>query len=315
MATRQRRQDGRLLLYVFAESLVLLTPACVGAPFSDNTDRLDGGVTSSQNGGMNSLDGSAESGATTENTPCGSARADNASKAVDICIAAGQSVMGTTAANLGGSFADHSPPHTVDLSAYFIDAYEVTVARYRACVTSGVCEAPGSAAAGCTFNLQSADALPVNCVTYPGAVTFCNWDGNRRLPTEAEWERAARGASSNNYPWGDTFSCDQAVAAATTTCTNFDPQKPAIVGTLPAGKSIEGAFDLVGNVAEWVSDWVGSYPSTEVTDPSGPTVGTQRVVRGGDWVAPANQTAAYLRRSSLPANAGTLGFRCARSAD
>ena len=314
MATRQCRQDGRLLLCVF-ELLVLLTPACMGAPFSDDPNRPDGGVTSPQNSGMNSSDGSAGSGAATENTQCGAARADNASKAVDVCIAAGQYVMGTTAANLGGSFADHSPPHTVDLSAYFIDAYEVTVARYRSCVTSGSCDAPASTAVGCTFNLQSADALPVNCVTYPEAIAFCNWDGNRRLPTEAEWERAARGTSSNNFPWGDTFSCDQAVAAATTTCTNFDPQKPATVGTLPAGKSVEGAYDLVGNVAEWVSDWVGSYPSTAVTDPSGPTVGTQRVVRGGDWVAPANQTAAYLRRSSLPTNAGTLGFRCARSAD
>ena len=118
-----------------------------------------------------------------------------------------------------------------------------------------------------------------------------------------------------DYPWGDSFACDRAVVAATTTCLEYDPTYPAQVGTLSGGLSAEGAYDLIGNAAEWVSDWVGSYPQTEVTDPTGPTTGTQRVVRGGDWLSPSSQTPAYLRRSSMPTNPGTIGFRCARAAD
>ena len=309
----------RPLLCRFTHLFALTTTACTGAPFSNTMDQSDGSsaVVSSQN--SSAPDGSSGSGkeGTQQTTSCGVARSDETAKAVDVCIAGGQFVMGTASANLGGTFADHSPPHSVTLSAYFIDAYEVSVGRYRACIIAGGCEPPGSAAAGCTFATQTSagDLLPVNCVTYSAAVAFCHWDGNRRLPTEAEWERAARGSSSCNYPWGDSFSCNQAVAAATTTCPNFDPQRPATVGTLTAGKSAENVFDLVGNVAEWVLDWVGSYQRTDVTDPAGPAIGTQRVVRGGDWVTPASQTFAYLRRSSMPTNAGTFGFRCARSAN
>ncbi len=307
MNTHQLRQEGRRLLFALGPLATLTTVACTVAPFMDGQD---GGI------GSGPIDGSSQT-APTVNTACGTARFDETSRAVDVCITGGQFEMGTSAANLGGTFADHTPPHAVTLSAYFIDAYEVTVGRYNACVAAGTCEAPASTAAGCTYELQSSPsgALPVNCVTYSGAASFCAWDGNRRLPTEAEWERSARGSLSNNYPWGDSFSCSQAVTAATTSCLNFSPQQPATVGSMPAGKSAEGAYDLVGNVAEWVSDWAGSYPNSSVTDPSGPAVGTQRVVRGGDWVTPVNQTFAYLRRSSMPANAGTLGFRCARSAD
>jgi formylglycine-generating enzyme required for sulfatase activity len=307
MDTLQHGQKGRKLLFALSQLATLTTLACTVAPFMDGQD---GGI------GVSPLDGSSQT-APTVNTECGTARVDETSNAVDVCIAGGQFEMGTSADNLGGTFSDHSPPHAVTLSAYFIDAYEVTVGRYGACVAADACEAPASTGAGCTYKLLSSPsgALPVDCVTYSAAASFCLWDGNRRLPTEAEWERAARGSSSNNYPWGDGFSCSQAVTAATTTCLNFSPQQPATVGSMPTGKSAEGVYDLVGNVAEWVSDWAGSYPNSSVTNPTGPAVGTQRVVRGGDWVTPANQTFAYLRRSSMPANAGTLGFRCARGAD
>ncbi len=291
--------------------LVLSIAACSGERFSNASDKSDGNISPQNNG---PLDGGG-SVTPTEDTACGIARVDGTAKAVDICIPQGQFAMGSAAENLGGTFSDHSPPHTVTLSAYFIDAYEVSVGRFRACVQAGACDPPAASATGCTFNAPSAaDLLPVNCILYATASEFCKWDGGRRLPTEAEWERAARGTAASNYPWGDTFSCEHAVVAATTSCSAYDPQLPTQVGTLPAGSSPEGVYDLIGNVAEWVSDWVGSYPRTDVTDPTGPATGTQRVVRGGDWLFPTTQTMAYLRRSSMPTNAGSLGFRCVRDA-
>jgi formylglycine-generating enzyme required for sulfatase activity len=287
-------------------SLALCVTACTGERFTSTLETLDSGL-----GGV---DGSTNN--TAQATECGTARVGNSLNATEVCIPSSQFSMGATAANLGGGFSDHTPPHNVTLSAYFIDAYEVTVSRFRACVLAGTCQAPSTTGAGCTYVAQAGplDALPVNCVLYSTAVAFCKWDGGRRLPTEAEWERAARGTQGFNYPWGNDFTCERAVAAASLTCPDYDPVKPASVGTLQSGTSAEGAFDLVGNVAEWVADWAGTYPRTDVTDPAGPATGTQRVVRGGDWLYPTNQTPAYLRRSSMPANAGTLGFRCARDA-
>ena len=227
--------------------------------------------------------------------------------------------MGSSDSNLGSGFADHSPAHNVTLSSYFVDVYEVTVARFRQCVSAGNCIIPTGTSATCTYSTApgSSDDLPVTCIPYSTASTFCKWDGGRRLPTEAEWERAPRGTTGNNYPWGSDFDCTRAVTATTSSCVNYDTAKPLAVGSTPAGESPEGVQDLIGNAGEWVADFAGSYSSqaADTTDPLGPTTGTQRVVRGGDWSTPVNQTYAYLRRSSLPTNAGSLGFRCARSAN
>jgi len=316
MALIQLRHPRRQMANAGSCFIALSIVACSGARFSNATSDSSADSISQQNNG--SPDGGTNPGSLnpTEDTACGLARVDTATKAVDVCIPQGQFAMGSAAANLGGTFSDHSPPHTVILSAYFIDAYEVTVARLRACVQAGACDLPSTTGTGCTFNAQpgSSDLLPVNCVLYTSAAAFCKWDGGRRLPTEAEWERAARGTAASNFPWGDTFACDHAVVAASTSCLDYDPKLPAQVGRAQVGASPEGAYDLIGNVAEWVSDWVGSYPRTDVTDPTGPATGSQRVVRGGDWLFPTTQIMAYLRRSSMPTNAGTLGFRCARDA-
>jgi sulfatase modifying factor 1 len=311
MASFQPQHTGRQMTGAVTCFVAVTIVACSGERFSNAVDGANSNISPQNNG-----DGGPSSGSVspTEDTACGLARVDSTAKAVDVCIPQGQFVMGSAAANLGGTFSDHSPPHTVTLSAYFIDAYEVTVGRFRACVQAGACDPPAATATGCTFSAQpgSADLLPVNCILYASASAFCKWDGGRRLPTEAEWERVARGTAASNYPWGDTFSCEHAVVAATTSCSAYDPKLPAQVGKLQAGVSAEGVYDLVGNVAEWVSDWVGSYPRTDVTDPTGPTTGTQHVVRGGDWLSPTTQAMAYLRRSSMPTNSGTLGFRCVR---
>jgi formylglycine-generating enzyme required for sulfatase activity len=152
----------------------------------------------------------------------------------------------------------------------------MSVARYRACVEAGACVAPGTILSqGCTYTTAAAaqELFPITCVSWQQASDFCAWDGGRRLPTEAEWERAARGPSSSNYPWGDVFDCTRAVAAGTTQCTMYAGSSPRAAGSTPAGVSAEGAFDLIGNAAEWVADWFGAYPSGSVSDPTGPASG------------------------------------------
>jgi formylglycine-generating enzyme len=150
-------------------------------------------------------------------------------------------------------------------------------------------------------------------VSWQQASDFCAWDGGRRLPTEAEWERAARGASSSNYPWGDVFDCTRAVAAGTTQCMIYAGMSPRAGGSTPAGVSAEGAFDLIGNAAEWVADWFGAYPSGSVSDPTGPATGSTRIQRGGNWQTRGVDAVGYGRRAETPGALGSFSFRCARS--
>jgi formylglycine-generating enzyme required for sulfatase activity len=237
-----------------------------------------------------------------------------ATTAPQIAFAAATFQMGSNGPNLGVGFADHTPAHAVVLSAYSIDAYEVTVARYRACVAAAGCTAPSAdGATGCTFAAAAGvnDDLPVTCVHHDDAAGFCRWDGAGRLPTEAEWEYAARGADAREYPWGAPFACAKAVIGGTVACPDSAGALPKVVGSKPAGKSVEGAFDLSGNVAEWVADWLGGYPVAAVQDPTGPISGTTRVMRGGGWLNAPNWGLGYARTSVPPDGKGSWGFRCA----
>ncbi|MGC4064298.1 MAG: SUMF1/EgtB/PvdO family nonheme iron enzyme [Polyangiaceae bacterium] len=250
-----------------------------------------------------------------ETGPCGSTRAEPERFRVDLCVPEGTFNMGSSSANLGSGHADHTPPHEVTLSPYVIDAYEVTVSRFRDCVRAGSCTPPATdPLKGCTYSLESsnADLLPVSCVTAGQAATFCEWDEGRRLPTEAEWERAADDEDAN-YPWGSVFDCEHAVIGAGSSCKGQYPA-PMPVGSHILGRSKLGAFDMSGNVAEWVSDFAGSYSSDPATDPTGPTTGATRIARGGSYLSIPLDGQVFARATFAGSTVGPIGFRCARSA-
>jgi formylglycine-generating enzyme required for sulfatase activity len=244
-------------------------------------------------------------------SPCGALRSGAAPNFErELCFEPSSFTMGSNAPNLGSVFADHTPPHTVTLHAFALDAYEVTVARYRGCVAAGACAAP-PAGTGCSFEGSDAER-PITCVSWEDAKKFCAWDGTRRLPSEAEWERAARGSGASDYPWGTKFDCSHAVLGAANSCPEYAGELPLGVGQAAAGASPEGALDLAGNAAEWVADWVGSYPVGTLSDPRGPSGGSQRVVRGGGWRSMPEHGMGYVRSSAAPEARGAWGFRCAR---
>jgi formylglycine-generating enzyme required for sulfatase activity len=154
-------------------------------------------------------------------------------------------------------------------------------------------------------------------VTWYGAQSYCEAIG-RRLPTEAEWERAARGPQNFLYPWGNLFTTDNAKTSRPR------PDDPSLagavaVGSYPTGASLYGMLDMAGNVAEWVSDWYSPTYYTQLTqtgapvlNPQGPPAGTSKVVRGGSWDTPPFFARSVHRQESEPQNQTLwLGFRCA----
>jgi eukaryotic-like serine/threonine-protein kinase len=243
---------------------------------------------------------------------------------------------------------DERPAHQVTLSPYCIDLYEVTTAEYKACSDIGECKrAPTSVewkdikpheqksySRICNANHPDNGAHPVNCVDWEMASTYCAWQ-KKRLPTEAEWEFAARGPDGRRYPWGDEEPDKTRMNACGKECTTWSAKNRVVlgygeqrmypdddgfpltapVGSFPDGKSRYGLFDVVGNVWEWTSDWDAKYAPEPVVDPKGPQAGTRRVVRGGafngimpSWVRPSQ------RYSDLPStHSHAYGFRCAQS--
>ena len=228
--------------------------------------------------------------------------------------------------------ADEAPPHIVTLSAYYIDLYEVTNEQWARCVAAGACTPPHSTdLQGQPYYGEEAYAnYPVVHVSWLDADVFCRWRG-ARLPTEAEWEMAARWDTAEGhvrtYPWGDEWDdpasrlnyCDASCPLAGADASFNDGWAlTAPVGSFPAGFSALGIADLAGNVAEWVADWYDPdyYAISPEVDPQGPTEGTQRVVRGGAWgVSSPDLLRSAMRSHYDPdAHGPGVGFRCAISA-
>jgi formylglycine-generating enzyme required for sulfatase activity len=219
-----------------------------------------------------------------------------------IYIPAGSFLMGNNGSE-PDSNSNELPQHSVTLAAYSIGKYEVTRGEYRAFMTATGRAAPYYWAAVQDWESGSftqTDNHPVVGVTYDDAQAFCTWAGGH-LPTEAQWERAARwtGTHANVYPWGDTWNQEY--------CNNYYDSNPAGGGyqkyqTAPVGSyssygSPSGCQDMAGNVWEWCKDWYGStyYSTSPTSDPQGPTSGSYRVLRGGSWSTSGYYVSYYSR--------------------
>jgi formylglycine-generating enzyme required for sulfatase activity len=197
---------------------------------------------------------------------------------------------------------DEGPEHEVYLEAYRIDRYEVTNAGYRRCVAAGACSEPADLR---YYDDPRYATHPVVFVTWYNARDYCRWRG-RRLPTEAEWEKAARGDDGRSYPWGNERLGDRLNAG-----NGLGGTTP--VGSFPSGASPYGVLDMAGNVWEWVGDWYEAYPgSTFRSDLLGQKY---KVVRGGSWNHPVEDARTFHRDIAHPGRAiGVVGLRCAAPA-
>jgi len=204
-----------------------------------------------------------------------------------------------------GWFLNEEPPHQVYLDAYYMDIYEVTNLLYKDCVGANGCTLPKSTK---LYNDSEYKNYPVGFVDWKQADTYCKWR-NASLPTEAQWEKAARGTDGRTYPWGEGISCDQATYSG---CKSFTTE----VGSYESGKSPYGIYNMADNVWEWTNDWYDEnyYASSPYSNPLGPDSGQDRVLRGGSW----SSSEEALRTSSrdwLPPGIASqiFGFRCVRS--
>ena len=231
-----------------------------------------------------------------------------------VYVPPGEFILGTSDAEIDAWLKEHpsdkrewltdeQPQRRIHLDGFWIDRYEVTVGQYRK-----FCQATGRKMPNVPA-WDWRDDRPMVLVTWTDAAAYAKWAG-KRLPTEAEWEKAARGTDGRIYPWGNTWDGGRCANRS-----NSKSTKP--VGSYPSGASPYGVLDMAGNAQEWCADWYDShyYGSAPSSNPKGPGAGNARVLRGGSWmhVEPWGFLAACRYVYMVPdARTNIVGFRCAR---
>jgi formylglycine-generating enzyme required for sulfatase activity len=205
--------------------------------------------------------------------------------------------------------ANERPARPATVAPFWIDRTEVTVGAYRRCAEAGACAPPARTSSACTYGAGDPE-LPVSCVHWSDAEGYCRFAG-KRLPSEREWEFAARGTYALAFPWGGPPSCSSAVTLTGEQTGKTCSPRPMRVGTHPWGASVFGVQDMSGNVEEWTADWYSEAPG----DDPGPRVGAAHVLRGGGWFSLPSLSRTTSRSWGSALEAGpAVGFRCARDA-
>jgi formylglycine-generating enzyme required for sulfatase activity len=220
-------------------------------------------------------------------------------------VPAGEFIMGSSTGD-----PDEQPVHRVYMDAFLMDKYEVTVEQYAAFLQAKWVDPPMDWK---MMNQPSHQKRPVVNVDWPKADAYCKWVG-KRLPTEAEWEKAARGTDGRFYPWGNELPTRVHANLSKETWSNH--WVLSTVGMYEDGKSPYGIYDMAGNVWEWVSDWYDQdyYKASPVQNPTGPSTGGHKVIRGGSWGSGEKNVRSTDRNIHLPSFRGLgTGFRCAKT--
>jgi len=230
-----------------------------------------------------------------------------------VLIPAGDFIMGN---DDGPDY--EKPAHTVYLDVFYMDIYETTNREYENCVNAGICQPPiynGSNSRSSYYENPQYDNYPVIYVNWDMAKTYCEWRG-AELPTEAQWEKAARGTNGRTYPWGEKVP-DCSIANYWSLASGICVGDTTSVGNYESGKSPYGIYDMAGNVWEWVLDWYSEmyYHDSPVANPLGPDSGQDRTVRGGAWLGDYPFLQASSRHSESYWQQGfvDVGFRCSRT--
>ena len=224
-----------------------------------------------------------------------------------VFIPEGTFIMGSDESS---ALTSSRPAHEVDLKAYWIDRYEVSNGQFKKCVLSGYCYVPrdtGSATREDYFQNEEYDNYPVIHVDWNQANAYCSWAG-KRLPTEAEWEKAARGTGGSLLPWGNSLPDELPMQV-----NQFGTGDTVPVDSFPEGASPYGVYNMAGNVWEWTSDQFDRYYYTKspAQNPRSVTGGNDYVIRGYSWAYPFSRFDITDRNSAyILTHTHDLGFRC-----
>jgi formylglycine-generating enzyme required for sulfatase activity len=222
-----------------------------------------------------------------------------------LVVPAGEFTMGSTTGD-----ADEQPVHQVYVNAFLMDVHQVSVKHYARFLEATHHEVPPDWS---IMNRPQHQDRPVANVDWAEAAAYCTWAG-KRLPTEAEWEKAARGTDGRIYPWGNELPTQARATSGKEIWSSHTA--PSSVGMLEEGKSPYGIYDMSGNVWEWVSDWYDQdyYKNSPSKNPTGPSTGEAKVIRGGSWGSGPKDLRAANREVHVPSFRGFgTGFRCAKT--